>query len=356
MIDQVIGKHAVCNHERLLQRYINKRLDAFLSPEFMNQAVADATKPERVERLPHPFTVFPDYRGIVNKTSSAQRRSMALAFSLHPEIFGPLDLWTMVYFHDAVRFGAEREALDMLGTWMTVHADYPPQLAADSQSFFDTNRAAYRHLIIPLVIEHAESAEWLEQDYLITEDGTCNLPVATVVCYVHLVSGRMLEWIEKLDARLAEESAVGDIRVNWLIARAVAEEVRSCPQDHVQYPGCHRFGAGFGWLDEAMLVSKTPAVKQRVVQERVARFAALGKWDQADAELERIPELSHLKAKLDEIRTNVAQQLAQDRIASDKSVLAEMRRRQSRAVARGDSTNADKYAAIIEQLEDSDDK
>lgn len=350
-IDQIIGKHAICTHEQTLQRYIDQRLDDYLSPSFMNQAVAKASSDNVAEREPHPFTFLPDYRGIVNKASSTLRRRIANEFALRPEVFGPLDVWTMVYFHDAVRFGAEREALDMLGAWMTIHASDSPELVGSTREFFDVNRAAYRHLIIPLVLEHAESAEWLEEDYLEMEDGTCCLSVATVVAYCHLVSGRMLEWIEKLDARLGDASVAGDRRVSWLIARAVAEEIRTCPQDHKHYPGCHRIGAGFGWLDEAMLVAKTPNVKELAGRERVARLVALGKWDAAEAALEGNPGLGDLQARLSLLRSAAALEAENQAAAADAAVLAEMRRRRARANARGDTASADKYLAIIERLE-----
>ena len=76
-IDQILGKHAICTHERTLNRYIEQRLDEFLSSAFMNQAEADATQSEVAARAPHPFTSFPDYRGIVIKSSSAQRRRIS---------------------------------------------------------------------------------------------------------------------------------------------------------------------------------------------------------------------------------------------------------------------------------------
>ncbi len=350
-IDQVLGKHPICEHERLLGEYIRRRLDDFLSTSFLNQALANATIANEASREPHPFTKEPDYRGIVNKCSSAQRKRIAQELALVPQIFSPLDVWTMVYFHDAVRFGAEREALDMLAGWLTVHTNDSPELVGSTREYFQANLAPCRHLIIPLQIEHAESGRWLEDDYLATVDGDCNLAVAKVVGYIHLVSGRTLEWINKLDAKLDETTAVGDRRVGWLIARAMAEEIRRCPQDPKYFPGSHRFGAGMGWLDEAMLVAKTPAVKERVVRQRVARLAALGKFDEAKEALEGYPSLASLDSQLDALKQASSDKVAAEAVARDAAVLAEMKRRQKRAAGRGDTDAASRYASIIEQLQ-----
>lgn len=352
-IDQVLGKHGICAHERTMTGYIERRLDQFLSTEFLDQAVAAAMVADASQRVTHPFLAEPDYRGIVNKATSVQRRRMAMQFAQRPELFGPLDVWTLVYFHDAVRFGAEREALDLLGAWLTVHADRGPQLVGDTRSYFDANLAAYRQLTIPLVIEHSVSAQWLEDDYLVTEDGRCSLPAAAVVGYCHLVSGRLLEWIDKLDARLDESTLTGDRRVNWLIARAMAEELRGCPGDHQHYPGCTRLGAGQGWLDEAALVAQTGPVQARVAVERAARYAALGKWPAAEEALQGQAGLDAWRSRLTELQNAAAQQEADDRTAAEAAVLAEMRRRLARANARGDSAAASKYSAVIEELEGS---
>ena len=58
-----------------------------------------------------------------------------------------------------------------------------------------------------------------DQDYLILPDGRCVLGVAYTLAYGYWVGGRIEQWVDRLEARLADEQLTGDRRVNWLLAR-----------------------------------------------------------------------------------------------------------------------------------------
>lgn len=352
-IDQILGKTSVCAYEQTLDRYIERRVEGFLTPEALDEALAAATAPDPAERKAHPAVGDWKYRRMVFNSPSQLRRRLAARLSLTPEFFQPLDILTISRFYRAFRFGAERESLDLLGTWTMVHAEQVPELAGDADSFYQINRAWIRSQASSLVPAHPQSALWLEEDYLETESGRCSLPAAYTLAYVHLVTGRLLEWIEKLETRLDDSSLSGEERVNWLIARAMAEEIRGCPEDHRTFVGCERLGAGFGWLDEAMLVAESPETKTRVIRERAARLAALQKWDAAEAELEGEAALEDWENELTALQGEVALKEEEKASAADAAFLAEMRRRLSRANAREDSDAASRYTSLIEQLEES---
>jgi hypothetical protein len=130
-IDQVLGKRAVCSYEQTLQGYIARRIDSFLSPKAMSQALSDATAPALENRKAHSLVSDTKYIGMVVKSSSANRQRIATELAANPDVIAPLDLEKIVRFYSVVCFGAEREALDLLGTWMTVHSDLSSELVSE---------------------------------------------------------------------------------------------------------------------------------------------------------------------------------------------------------------------------------
>ena len=74
------------------------------------------------------------------------------------------------------------------------------------------------------------------------------------------MQGNILPWIERLEARLADESLTGDRRVNWLLARAQAEEIRR-GRPHEHYLTVERPLAGRAWIEEATLVAESEGVR-----------------------------------------------------------------------------------------------
>jgi hypothetical protein len=156
----------------------------------------------------------------------------------------------------------------VLGAWAQLHSDECPVLAVD---FHGANRAVYQGLARRIVGQYRPHLETLEQQYLQLPDGGCALPVAYSLAYGYWMDGRIEEWIAQLEARLADAQLSGDERVNWLLARAQAEEIRSSP------PGQHwfsldRFLAGRGWIEEATLVADSEPVRLRAFQELAARL------------------------------------------------------------------------------------
>src|SRR5690606_40453907 len=67
-----------------------------------------------------------------------------------------------------------------------------------------------------------------------------------------------------------------DKRVDWLLARAQAEELRGTDARRFTLLP-ERVHAGWGYLDEASLTAKTESTAMRVIQER-SEERRVGKW------------------------------------------------------------------------------
>jgi hypothetical protein len=207
--------------------------------------------------------------------TTAQRASFCQLVASRPELLSSISFGKMHEFYKAFRMGAPDEALDVLGAWGLVHKDLASQLppTMTNRAYFETNRLAARDLTIALAAQLPRHAELLQEEYLESESGECVLPIAYLAGYCHLANDRMAEWIAFLDEKLDQETLAGDRRVNWLIARAFAEEIRSGivgPYD----VSSERLLAGRGWLDEASLVAESEPVRLRILQEKLARSLA----------------------------------------------------------------------------------
>jgi hypothetical protein len=90
--------------------------------------------------------------------------------------------------------------------------------------------------------------------------------VAYTLAYGFLGKGKLTDWIAFLDAKLADPTVVGDLRVNWLIARAHAEEIKNCPADVYGFATARAMD-GKSFLNQAMQAAQSPAAKLRVASE-----------------------------------------------------------------------------------------
>ena len=137
-----------------------------------------------------------------------------------------------------------------------------------------------------MVSQYPAHLDRFDQDYLILPDGQCVLGVAYTLAYGYWVGGRIEQWVDRLEARLADEQLTGDRRVNWLLARAQAEEIRrSPPYEH--WLTVDRFLAGRGWIEEACLVAQSEPVRLRAYRELAARLTAEERLDAAQRMLDR---------------------------------------------------------------------
>jgi hypothetical protein len=170
------------------------------------------------------------------------------------------------------------------------------------------------------------------------------------------VQGNLLTWIDQLDARLADDQLAGDRRVNWLLARAQAEEIRhSRPHEHYLTMDCPL--AGRAWLEEATLVAQSEEPRLRAYRELAARLAAEERLDAAGSTLDAAAQrcrAAESTAALAQWRTELASQYAvvqqrqaQQELLAQEAYVTRLRTRYQRAANSGDTAAAARYKDLL---------
>ncbi|WP_442483020.1 hypothetical protein [Aeoliella sp. SH292] len=366
-IDQILARETPNlvgePYDQVKQRIYEKLIEdaAFLPPPppVETQAVGvEATASTEPPRSPakirhlHPLGLE-HYRNqdCLLALSTPQRMALANKLLEHPESYRHARLKTIMRLHDRLQPGAESAALDILGSWMQMNGGRKAEFATNVQDFYDGNRALFRRACISILWQHPKSFQWLQSDYLVREDGECVLPVAYLLAFGYLERGRILEWIEFLEAKLADETVSGDTRVNWLIARAMAEEIRESPAErHLKEPG--RPSAGIQWLEEASLVTKDPRMQARVARERAARLTVTRRWEQADSLMQ--PHLNvwpKWPRELASMQRRALREMDSARKAETRKQRAEVATRLEDALKRGDDTQAASLQQTLDAMD-----
>lgn len=351
-IDQFFLNNSISTEGKPYEDVLNSLFERYMADEHFHPPVVDPDQPKPSKPFVHPFVYGSQKnRYLLIHASGPQRQAFANKLLQHPEAYRNASHGGMFALHSCLQPGAHREALDVLGNWMELHRDMLPRLAITPQQFFSRNRSRFMYANIPLLWQHAESFEWLEQDYLETEDGSCCLPVAYILAYGYQKQGKILDWIGILDERIASNEVTGDAKVNWLIARAMAEEVRRSPADRHQHIVAD-VSAGMEFIQEAMLVARSPEAKTRTAGERIARLAALGNVQSAKQLAQEYPAAYENVAdsfeQLQQQADTAAEAIA-TRAAAQQIRMLEGRARS--AEARGDSARSAEFEQAIERLQ-----
>ena len=291
--------------------------------------------------------------------SMARRREFVQLLLQSPELLKRADETQILRLYHVLRFGDSDAALDMLGTWMQQRPNVEPQIAAD---FFDANQRFYRTVALYLVFRAADiqGSQTLQDRYLSMGDGSCCLPAAYTLGYSNLMAGKIDEWIEQIESHLADPACVGDKRVNWLLARGHAEEIRGGPAER-RYVPISRVSDGLPWIDEAALAAESDSTRVRIIRERVARLASMRKWDTTLVELNGLTRrggddaalADRLRSNVSQLQTAIATQMENERWSAFKSHVDELQRRREAAAARGDSSALARYDQLIEAAQSS---
>jgi hypothetical protein len=253
------------------------------------------------------------------------------------------------------RLGGPGEAVQLAGQWAQAHADEQPQFAAD---FYFNNRRAYRTLADRMVWQYPAHLEQLADGYLELPDGGCCLPVAYTLTYGYWGQKRLATWIDQLDARLEDARLSGDARVNWLLARAQAEEIRHSPASPYWLTR-ERSLAGLAWIQEATLVAESEPVVLRAHQELSARFTAREQLDGARQMLAKAEQrctsapsaqlLATWRGELDGLNQAFQERHQQRESLARQAYLDRLNKRHQAAAARGDSRAASGYERLLNE-------
>ena len=272
------GQIVVPEHAKQRQQLVNYFLDTFMSAEFLASCADGQAR--------HPFLY--QSRALSECLTSSQRKSFLQAVLQRPTMLSPLTAQQVVALYKTFRFGAEQNACDALGLWCKSHSDLAAEFPkpATERGYFDANRSMFKELSRSVSEQYPNHGQRLQTEFLTNDGGTCCLPIAYTLAYAYQDQSRIDQWIKLLDDRLAEKSLSGNRRVNWLIARAMTEEIR---YEKPPFFESGRFDllAGEGWLNEAVQVGESADVVLRIRKERLARHVALQQWAIVDTELQQ---------------------------------------------------------------------
>ena len=302
------------------------------------------------------------FLGFANDSSaaltSARRAKFLDLLVQNPALLDPVDAKFIVRFFEAFRIGAPDKALDAFGIWAARHPDVVCDLSND-RVYNGDQRYAYARMAVLTTQQLSYQSSDLQSKYLQLPDGRCSLPVAYTLACSYLSQKRYDDWLAFLDAKLADSSLAGDVRVNWLIARAYSQELQ--PGSIKHYPlhygvPLQEPGEGRTYLDEALKVAQSSSVKLRVAQEIIGRLAFKQRYQDAKKVLDTVTAslsadqkivAAGLQQRLDEFSSNLEQQKANQAAQAKQAHLTELKRRRDQAAQRGDDKAVSRYDALI---------
>lgn len=300
--------------------------------------------------------------GVAGLLSSSRRQEFADLLAARPELLEKMSGQQLLLLYRNVRFGAEEASIDLLGAWMQQHADIQPEIVVN---FFERNRRIYWELAQSLA-QQPSGLDRLRDEYLVMDDERCALPVAYTLTYgyrqhpreaalrtdARIASSPSQSWLSLLDEKLADDSIVGDARVNWLIAKAQALEVgNAAPEETAVSREDYLVSAE--WLTEAHLTAEDKAIQSRIYAEEVARAVALDRREAAHELIRKASEaVSDVEASSWMRAADAASKLWQVRQANDAQAargayVKALQRRREQAIARGNEQSVRHYDGLL---------
>ena len=290
--------------------------------------------------------------------STARRQAFLDLLMQSPALLDAMDAPHAVAFFQAFRCGTPDKALSVFGTWADRQADLNCVLAND-RSFDHDTRLSLATMAIFTTQQLPQQAASLQQAFLQLSDGRCSLPTAYTLAYSNLGSGTFNDWMANLDAKLADPTVTGDLRVNWLVARAHAQEfTRTAP---LHYPNGAPYPSswpvdGLSYLNQALNAAQTPSVKVRVAKEIAARITAGGEYQPATDFLSQVSASlpDNQKALITTWQQQIAgfvaaqpQAIQAQQAESSKAYLMTLQARRAQAASQGDTASVSRYDALI---------
>lgn len=301
-----------------------------------------------------------------NGLTSNQREQFLKVLASRPKLLTAMKNEQLVRLYQQFRFGAEEQALDIAGLWMQVHADIAPEITID---FFKENRQPYWELGQLIGGQLPEHVKLLQDRYLVLEDGRCVLPVAYTLSYATLVGDRMQppeidpkqepisayrDWVELLTEELNNDSLTGNLRVNWLLAKAQASEAQATIS---QGEGRVRenYLSGLDSIIEARVDAEDAPVLTRLWLEEIARLATMNQERRVAEGLEAAADaVASQTISIWRNKTNLIAKARKDRLQADKlnrkeAYVTTIERRRERAARQNDEESVKRYDQILQQ-------
>jgi hypothetical protein len=324
---------------------------AMTAPAFL-ASYANATPSPKL----HPFLREP-YEASCG-LSTARRQAFLDLLVQNPTLLDAVDATHAAAFFQAFRVGTPDQALTVFGTWATRQADLTCALATDR--FFDGDtRLALASMAILTTQQMPTQATSLQNDFLQLPDGRCSLPVAYTLTYSYLGLGNLSNWMSTLDAKLADPTVTGDLRVNWLLARAHAQEfTRTAP---LHYPFGQSYPSswpvdGRSYLFQALKAAQTPSVQVRVAKEIAGRLVSAAEFQKVKDFLTQLSSslpadqkaiVAGWQQQIDSFQTAAAQSTQNQPAEAKKGYIMTLQARRAQAASQGDSASVSLYDALI---------
>jgi hypothetical protein len=307
----------------------------------------------------HSWTIDPYFSS--QNLSSTQRQDFLKILLNRPELLDAYTSRRIVNLYRAYRMGATETALDVFGRWAVGNASGECDIAEDLENpgFDWENRKAYHTMAMSVTQELPTHAGRLQNEFLEMSDGSCCLPVAYTLGYSYLMQDTLDEWVNLLEAKLALNTLTGDKRVNWLIARAHADEIRLGTRDPYALV-VDRPMDGRGLLDLAMLTAEDPDVKLRITKEIAARFSATTQFDKSREVLDeaagsvsaaRAIDVAAWRVSIDKLEAEHVAAEAASAANVKQSYVDALQRRRDKAAADGNTKAVSRYDAMIKEAQ-----
>lgn len=311
------------------------------------------TPPVRMRQF---FGVFRDPDGTAQILNTSQRNGFLGLIQSQPTLLDPINPNRFAPFFGSYRMGNPEAALQLFGTWATRHADICCGLPTGGQ-FEDDSRGGYRRLAVYVAEQMPVQARELEHQFLVTPDGRCCLPVAYTLAYSYLAHDKLADWTQLLYTRLQDQTLSGDLRVNWLLARAFAQEIRQAqPGLSLNSLVYTRVMDGQGFINQAIQAAQSADVKLRSTLELAGRLASTGQFDAATGLLQPLTNsatpdqqaiLTSWLSQIAALQLAQTNSTANQNAASQQAYLKTLRQRRDQAAAQGNTAAVNRYNALL---------
>lgn len=215
---------------------------------------------------------------IAYRMSATERERLVETLLANPRVLAYLTPEAMGRLYQAVYFLPGGQPVELLGRWSLER----PQPRCQVGVFPGWSEGSYQQVNLDyywligrfLQGPYHDNAERLLSEYLVREDGECNLTIAYILAFSGKDRSMREILLDRLADQLEQDDLSGDIRATWLIAKAFAEEV---PQGL----GRPRPLRGIRSLEEAIEGAQSANIIAWVTQEIAARMLAQGEADAA---------------------------------------------------------------------------
>ena len=242
-----------------------------------------------VSEADRPFFVIDTYTHLLDLLPLSARADLVKHLTSQRKLLSATETFTMARLIKSTYYLPGDEHLDLLAAWSQARSQprfQPgnPRVGlkknlrkietGPTEGPFIGNWLYFRSIGGYLQGAHWNELEKLLSEHLERPDGHCNLAIAYISAFASSGQTRssgkryMNQFINRLDAKLAEESLTGDQRVTWLIARSFAAEVAIRRKPQLLF--------GKEYLEEASLVAQSQDYKFWALQELMARYSTLG--------------------------------------------------------------------------------